>query len=224
MYQDYIDAVDRAINTLCDVFEQHPTWFFTENDLVCYFYSILLRELPATSCLDCNDQECLLAHREYPTPFRCSMSGDEFRVKKETDRTPRGGKYRRGHYDVVVLNPGFIRQFPYELIKAQDYTDFRESVLPVVKGPPVLYGIEFAYSRAPLKLGGVKVFAKEATKDHLKLRASKIIEFDGKETEFMRTIKSLVFVKGSDESACEKLRVELREMEGSLEARLCFAA
>ena len=87
-----------------------------------------------------------------------------------------------------------------------------------------MYGVEFAYSRVPLKLGGVKVFAKQVTKDHQKLRASRIIQFGGKATEFITTIRSLVFVRGSDETACETLRAELGEMEGSPEVRLCFAA
>ena len=39
------------------------------------------------------------------------MSKKNFRIVEEFERTGKGGLYRRGHYDLVVLNPDFIRKF-----------------------------------------------------------------------------------------------------------------
>ena len=62
-------------------------------------------------------------------------------------------KYQRGHYDMVILNPDFIKDHSYEVIKAQNYELYKEQVLSNMDRfkPVILYGLEFMYRREPLK-------------------------------------------------------------------------
>lgn len=203
-YQGIIKAVDDAIDELCETFRSHPTHFYTENDTKCYFYNILHTKLPISK--DKNGKEHFLIHTGYPTPFRCDMHKGKFEIKREEDRTNKGGKYKRGHYDIVVLNPEFISQYDYKVIKAQDY----ESYLPeVVKNnkcsPVVLYGLEFVFSRKLLTTEkGPDNFRVEVTQDVKKLIESKNLQ--GK-LRFMDQVKLLAFIftKKSPEKQEKKL-------------------
>jgi len=96
--QIIIEAVDKSIEVLCSEFRSHPTLFFTENDLVCYFHSILQQKLRVFN--DKDGHKHSLIHTEYPTPFTCDMSNNKFELKDDDARTENGGKYQRGHYKV----------------------------------------------------------------------------------------------------------------------------
>ncbi|MCD6423035.1 MAG: hypothetical protein J7L42_02830, partial [Elusimicrobia bacterium] len=200
----------------------HPTLFFTENDLVCYFYAILRPKLGVFN--DQDGHKHSLIHTEYPTPFRCNMSNNKFELKKDNTRTEKGRKYRRGHYDIVVLNPDFIKQYSYVAIKAQDYKLYKLKVLSVnnIDGPPILYGVEFMFSRDPLKFSrgndkekGIDKFVKKVIQDADKLLASKEIEG----FKFMAQIKMLIFIKGSSKEIRSLLRDKLSDRD---EIILCF--
>lgn len=217
-----IDAVDKSIEELCWEFRAHPTLYYTENDIMCYFYIILQRNLPISKAHDRYGYEHFLVHREYPTPFRCDMSASNFEMKNDDARTPKGGKYQRGHYDIVILNPDFIAQFTYDVIKAQDYESYKDHVIPNLdrNNPVVLYGVEFMYSRDPLKFSrgqnrekGIDEFVARIKQDANKLVASKKI------AGFMDHIKMLTFVKGSPEEICMLLSERLLNRK---EILLCF--
>ena len=223
--KDIIEAVDKSIAIVCDKFHSNPSLFFTENDIVCYFYSILQQTLPVTTTKDKNGQENFLVHGEYPTPFPCDMSNKQFAVKAYGERTPNGGAYKRGHYDIVVLNPEFIKQHPYDVVKAQTYSLYKQHVLKNIKDatykPIVLYGLEFMYSRNPIKHSkgdskekGVDVYIAEILQDADKLVASK--KLDG----FMGKIKMLSFIKGSSKEICSSMSEKLKERS---EIILCCA-
>jgi len=51
-HQGIIEAVDKSIEMLCSEFQSDPTLFFTENDLVCYFYCFLWQKLPTSNVYD----------------------------------------------------------------------------------------------------------------------------------------------------------------------------
>jgi len=80
---------------------------------------------------------------EYPTPFRCDMGRNRFVV---ADPDPR---FRRGHYDLVVPNPKFIRTHSYTYTYDQDFSRCMETILPwsAANGPFILYGLEFMLRR-----------------------------------------------------------------------------
>jgi len=221
-HQTIIKSVDNSIEVLCCEFRSHPTFLFTENDIVCYFYRILQQKLPISKTLDKDDNEHLLIHTEYPTPFRCNMSKNKFEVKDDDARTENGGKYKRGHYDIVVLNPDFIGRYSYEIINAQNYKLYKEQVLSNIDNysPVILYGLEFMYVRSPLKYArcadkekGIDNFIVKVIQDADKLLASKNIE------GFMDQVKMLTFLKGSSKEICSILKEKLSRRK---EIILCF--
>lgn len=221
-HQSIIEAVDKSINEICNEFQSHSTLFFTENDLVCYFYSILQQRLSNSNVYDKDGHKHSLIHMEYPTPFRCNMRENKFELKKDEERTENGIKYRRGHYDIVVLNPDFIKQHSYEVIKAQNYELYKEQVLSKIDSfkPVILYGLEFMYRRDPLKLSkgedkerAVDEFAAKIIQDTEKLLVSK------NQSEFMKHVKMLTFVKGSSKEIRDLLAKKLSKRN---EIIICF--
>ena len=132
-----VDAVEKAITQVCSTFKQSPTPFFTESDLVCYCYASVgkkhLEELGISRQLDKDGRIHFLMHCEYPTPFRCDMSNGGCVKKGENDRKANGKKYIRGHYDLIVFNPEFIRQNSYPELKAQNYAAYLSKILATLR-------------------------------------------------------------------------------------------
>lgn len=224
-HENIVGAVDQAIEELCKEFRSRPTLFYTEHDLVSFFYTILQRTLSMATVRDRDASEHFLVHMEYPTPFRCDMGGDRFAVKGDDEKTPKGGLYKRGHYDIAVLNPGFIKEHSYELIKAQDYALYKKLVLPKLstEQPAILYGLEFALRRDPFPLlkeregkgrGVIDAFVAQVNQDADKLVASQ--EIPG----FMDRIKVLTFVKGGADEVRTFLFKTLSER---VEVLVCFS-
>ena len=221
-HQGIIEAVDKSIEMLCSEFQSDPTLFFTENDLVCYFYCFLWQKLPTSNVYDKDGYKHSLIHMEYPTPFRCDMSKNKFEIKNDEERTEKGGKYQRGHYDMVILNPDFIKDHSYEVIKAQNYELYKEQVLSNIDRfkPVILYGLEFMYRREPLKYSkgedeekGINDFVAKVIQD-----ADKLVYSQNKKG-FMGKVKMLTFVKGSSREICDLLTEKLSNRN---EIILCF--
>jgi len=214
-YSNIIDSVEKSIGTLCREFQSRPNLFYTENDIVCFFYNILRQNLPNPFAKDKKGYEHLLIHGEYPTPFRCDMKGDRFEIKDD-DET----KFKRGHYDIVVLNPDFIRAHSYSIIKAQNYGEYQKQALSDISdySPIVLYGIEFMFSRDPLKLSkgedkerGVEGFVAKVLQD-----AKKLTETKKWNEGFIGHTKMLTFVKGSSHKIQGKIKRGLSKVEGNI--------
>jgi len=99
---------ERVLSQLGLDFRETPRRFFTEHDLHSHLYHLVERELDARRELfyeAADGQRTSVLHHEYPTPFRCDMSKHGFRIVEENERTGNKGLYRRGHYDLVILNP-----------------------------------------------------------------------------------------------------------------------
>jgi hypothetical protein len=224
-HETIIGAVDRSIEELCKEFRTRPTLFYTEHDMVSFFYTILQRSLSMATARDRDAREHLLIHLEYPTPFRCDMGGNRFAIKGDDERTPHGGLYRRGHYDVVVLNPDFIKEHSYELIKAQDYDSYKKVVLPKLDrdNPAVLYGLQLMLRSDPFPLlkakegkarEAIDAFIAQVNQAADKLAASQAIP------GFMDRIKMLTFVKGGADEVRTFLFKTLSER---VEVLVCFS-
>ncbi len=223
-HETIIGAVDQSIEELCKEFRSRPTLFYTEHDIASFFYAILHRHLPDPKASDRDGSEHLLVHMGYPTPFRRAMSESSFKIKADDERTPEGTPYQRGHYAIVVLNPDFIKQYPYELIKAQDYDAYKKLVLSQLdrNRPAVLYGLEFILRRDPFpvlqaKGGGreaIDEFIAEVNKRVDQLAASQAIP------GFMGRTRMLTFVKGGADEARTFLFKTLSER---LEVLVCFS-
>jgi len=222
-HEQIIGAVDQAIEALCKEFRASPTLFYTEHDMVSFFYTILQRTLSMATARDRDASEHFLVHLEYPTPFRCALSGDQFAIKGDDERTPEGTPYERGHYAIVVLNPDFISQYSYELIKAQDYALYKKLVIPKLsKGnPAILYGLEFILRGDPFPLlreerskEVVDAFIAEVNKSADQLTAAQAIP------GFMDHIKVLTFLKGGADEVRTFLFKTLSERQ---EVLVCFS-
>ncbi|MFM2219583.1 MAG: hypothetical protein RL240_3901 [Planctomycetota bacterium] len=210
-----INAVDKSISDLAGLFEREPTRFFTENDLVCCLHHILCGYLDVLGVATVNDKNNYphsLVHCEFPTPFRCDMKIKVFEVKSDSDRTENGGKYKRGHFDVVVLNPEFVERNSYTEIKCQNYADFRASSILSPDRPMILYGIELVFSREPIKQSrgkdkdaAVRAYVAEVAQDAAKLRASVAIP------GFMQKASMLTFTKGTTKSMIDLIQAGLRD-------------
>jgi hypothetical protein len=223
---DTQEKVDSTIKELKDEFQQNGSLFYTENEIVCHFYSILQGKLDWKLVEDRAGRLHYLVHREYPTPFRCDMRGAHFKVKSDddwVDREKKKGKFKRGHYDIVVLNPAFIQAADYQSAKAQNYERVKDD-LKKASQPTILYGLEFMFNRDPFesqktKLRGTSLenFPEKVLQDYEKLRQS--VEL-GDGARFMDKIAMLVFDNTGDQlknklKESDNLVLCLRRKEGS---------
>ncbi|MDD5224647.1 MAG: hypothetical protein PHE84_11730 [bacterium] len=186
--------MQKSILNLTDIFRKTPNYFFTEYDIICYFYYLLQNSLKYHPVSDKNNKKQFLVHLEYPTPFRCDIGENRFQIKTDTDKTPSGGLFQRGYYDLIVLNPNFVKANSYDLITAHDYQDFQKNALPQTGeiDPLIVYGLEFMYQREPFKsVNDMNVFVKKVIQDADKLATSR----DFLNRKFMRNIRMLAFVK-----------------------------
>jgi hypothetical protein len=197
-----IESVDKCIEIIGKDFEDNPSLFFTENDIVCYFYKLLQENLPVKEVVDKDGHKHFLVHGEYPTPFKCNMKGDKF------ERMVDSSAYKRGHYDIVILNPDFIKNEKFDIIKAQDFSSFKDKV-ESYPYPIILYGLEFMYARDPFKSNEqIDTFVKKVEQDAKKLDES--CNYDG----FMKKSKMLVFVKDREDQVRQKLKGEIKVFFG----------
>jgi len=186
-----LEAVDRSIESVCQEFRSNSTQFFTENDIACRLYSAILGRLPESTVNDLDLKSQSLIHMEYPTPFKCDMKGDNFVVADPDSR------FHRGHYDLVVLDPRFVKSHSYVVTYGQSFRRCRETIIPwsAANGPFIAYGIELMLRRRPL--AEHKVLDRWNTWDNRmakfwqdceKLRA-------GKEKGFIRKTKGILFIR-----------------------------
>ena len=214
--EDILNAVDRSIEALINDFQQGPTRFFTENDLVCCFHRLLHNSLDALDLppvLDIDDLPHSLIHCEYATVFRCNMKGKGFTRMLDTDLTDNNGKFRRGHHDIVVLNPTFVRKHTFTAVKGQTYALMRD-VLPKLteQEPAFLYGIELVYRRDPIKpsKGGDRDAAAKRFVTEVKQDADKL-KYSVESKHVMKKARMLAFLKGTtDDKVLDFIRSSLK--------------
>lgn len=222
--QSLIKAVDNSIEELCSKFRSIPTFFYTENDVVCYFSSILQKKLPIYH--DKNGIKHFLIHREYPTPFRCDMRENKFEIKNDDARTKRGRKFRRGHYDIVVLNPDFISQHSYEVIKSQDYKLYKKEVISKfnIYKPVVLYCIEFIFNRDSLK--SIKGRPKKGTLTGFiaKIRqdTKKLVDSQREYKGFVKKVKMIVLIRECSHEIRSLIKNKIEKFEWKDKIITCF--
>src|SRR5215510_9167099 len=99
MASDIQSHLERAIHDLISDFLKEPYQFFTEADAVARFHQILENNPVVNQKIKTQDGfQTSILHQEYPTFFR-------FDDKNPIARLDQASKAKRGHYDVVVLNP-----------------------------------------------------------------------------------------------------------------------
>lgn len=135
-----ISKLEECIQSLAYKFRKHPFNFFTESDAHSFLYYYMFRFGPKELKIPYPTQNptirTVLIHREYPTLFRYS--------KKELELSLNGS---RGHYDLVVLDPDFVKNNPIHKIIAKDYDECEK--YPIA--PPLLAAIEFKFLVRPFQ-------------------------------------------------------------------------
>jgi len=204
-----IGIVEDCIQHLIEDFRKHPERYNTENDVVCNFYLQMRTEFSKDDSPTIRSIGPSLIHTEFPTPFRCKMGDGNFTHANDDERTESGKKYKRGHFDIVILNPSSVARFENRLLRSQDYESYKENVAPHLdrNDPLILYGIEFGYEREPLTGNGAKMCNKKAIQDHDKL--DEAMKIPG----FMEKRKTVVFAqpRGAEE---RQTLLELKNREG----------
>jgi len=72
------------------------------------------------------------------------MSGYGFAPANEEKRTPKGGKYKRGHYDLVLLNPEFVSTNDLVVVMGKNFSAYK-AVMGQIKTSPILWVCEVIY-------------------------------------------------------------------------------
>lgn len=171
------DLKNKIVDELQDVFRKHPQHYFSEHDIHSVLYHLTreqLKQYGGTSQTTLDGFETTLAHHEYPTPFRCDMHGYKFRRMGEEERTPKGGLYRRGHYDMVILNPDFVKNNTLDIVCGKNYKKMR-STLPNLPTQLLIWACEIVYLPKIRKLP--KNAIKIIEQDTLKIKETKNCNF-----------------------------------------------
>jgi hypothetical protein len=169
------EKVWEAINSTINKFREHPYYFFTESDIVSYFYHRLYSTNHEQVTQD--GKRIYLIHREYPTNFRykkTEMLNNNF--TKPYLLTEKKGD--RGNYDLAILDPIFINNANSEEdivnknvklleIRTENNRHFKNS-------KELLFAFEFKYI-----INNSKNFVNQVKMDNKKLLFAK--EYGGAE-------------------------------------------
>lgn len=115
--------IERAIHQLVREFLGEPYRFFSEAEAVSRFHQLLDADAALSSKVKSKDGFLLsLIHQEYPTFFRLDDPAPAA-VRREAlptaNRDAPAGT-RRGHYDIAILTPDFIRNHNAETVKNRE--------------------------------------------------------------------------------------------------------
>jgi hypothetical protein len=158
------NAVWNAINKTINKFRENPYYFFTESDIHSYFYHALYSSNFEESTNDIKRIYCI--HREYPTNFRYrkqDLLNDAISAPNQID----GRTGSRGHYDIAVINPEFIKSVNSEkdiVNKDIKLVIHRKNNNRNINIKELLFAIEFKYV-----IRNTKQFADEVKMDNKKL-------------------------------------------------------
>jgi hypothetical protein len=145
------EKIELAIQKLSNEFMNDPYAFFTEADAVVRFHEILHNESSLNKFVSTKDGfKTSVIHREYPTFFRFDKNNPTAHV---------GPPYRRGHYDIVILNLEFVNNHVAATVSNRNIDSIRDESLK-----PIFAVIEFKfhdYGWAKNRVEGVEtVFGK----------------------------------------------------------------
>lgn len=128
--QELLIQLETALHRLVESFWEEPYRYFTESDAVVALQSWIARRPGLTQAQHTADGfETGLLHREYPTFFR-------FDDSEPTQRL--GPPAGRGHYDLVLINPAYVRHHNAETVHNRNIGDRGD-----LSTPPLLAAVEF---------------------------------------------------------------------------------
>ena len=118
-----VDLVERCIDDLVKTFLAAPHWFYTENDLHCYLYNLIHKEMTSLSYYKCKTRDgkhSILLHKEYPTKERYS--------EKYLKINPKG---KRGHFDLCLWNPELVSQRLFRANLSKDIKEEQQTFIAI---------------------------------------------------------------------------------------------
>ena len=161
MEDDLLLAIESHIRTLVNRFKGRACNFFTESDIHSYLYLVFYRDKRFSKEYPTADPSVrtILIHREYPTFFR---------FKKRLPVKPALQPAKRGHHDLVVLNPSFLADHPLTTATNQDI-----SAIPRrPRQKPLLAAVEFKMPRSRIGSGTLEEIEIDFQKLQLSLEWS----------------------------------------------------
>lgn len=119
--------LESAIHELIDEFLQEPYRFFTEADAVAGFRQILEADSDINQKAETKDGfQISTIHQEFPTFFRFNDDNPFARLEDDSGAS-------RGHYDIVILEPDFIRAHTAETVKNRNISSLRDKAIRPIK-------------------------------------------------------------------------------------------
>jgi hypothetical protein len=128
--QELLIHLETALHRLVESFWDEPYRFFTEADAVAALESWVAKRPELAQIQHTVDGfETSLLHREYPTFFR---------FDKDNPTQREGPPAKRGHYDLVLLDPAYVQGHKAETVINRDIGDRGD-----LSSPPLLAAVEF---------------------------------------------------------------------------------
>lgn len=171
------DVKNKIINEFQDIFRDYPQYYFSEHDVHSVLYHLTQEQLKQhgeNSQTTLDGFETTVVHHEYPTPFRCDMQGFKFQQMGEEERTSKGGFYKRGHYDLVILNPDFVKNNTLDIVCGKSYKKL-QPILPRLSISLLIWACEIIYFPKIKKIP--KNAIKTIEQDVLKIKETKNCNF-----------------------------------------------
>jgi hypothetical protein len=216
---DSKDVLDRLV----EAFVATPHRFFTEHDLHSHLYHLVEEKLAGKGklyCFTADGKRVSLVHHEYPTPFRCDMSEHRFRIVGESDRKEQsGGLFRRGHYDLVVLNPDFAVHHDLVIVAGKNYRLFKLnenkiSETPLLWACEILFG---AHTEPDLPENWIDL----VTQDSLKILGT-IGYQKGRDVRFLAHGDVVVFLGMESSEKTRRLKEKILQFERDNQFKIRF--
>ena len=203
---------DCIVKRLGEMFQDYPDYFFTEQDVHSLLCDIANEELQlyGITSTETNDRhEVSLVHHKYPTPFRCDMN--DYRFEKK-DKPP----YERGHYDLVILNPTFVRKNSLDLVCANNLEE-SETSRTYANSTPLLWVCEVAFFPKIRAISNTAFL--QIRQDSLKVKETLKHRVGAKSERYCMTGSVLVFSRHNTREAAD-LRKQVEKLEETLELEI----
>jgi hypothetical protein len=156
--QELLIELETALHRLVESFWEAPYQHFTEADAVAGLQAWVARRPGLASVHRTADGfETGLLHREYPTFFR---------LDDQNPTARQGPPYGRGHYDLALLDPAFVRLHAAERVYNRTLAE-----RPEQPHPPLLAAVEFKLFPLGWKAQQDSVVRQELGKLRLALQA-----------------------------------------------------
>ena len=131
--QTLLTQLETALHRLVESFWEEPYRYFTEADAVAALHTWVARRPELAQVYDTADGfETNLLHREYPTFFR-------FKRTDPGKRLTRGA--RRGHYDLALINPAYVRNHDAEAVSNRSIGDRGDLSTPPLLAAAKILGV-----------------------------------------------------------------------------------